>query len=128
MSLIKGPGTLLRSLQVCKIPKRAGQGHQRSHSRGKIKKEEEERGQGSEGATTRRGRASNRSSTALRNVTDSKGEEDPTSRQDAEKTPEGRRGSALQPGIRVVQSVCGSTQESLMCHITSRRRRRWPYL
>lgn len=34
----KGPGALLRPLQVCKIPKRAGQGHQRSHSRGEIKK------------------------------------------------------------------------------------------
>lgn len=73
------------------------------------------RREGSEGATTRRGRASNRSSTALRNATDSKGEEDPTSRQDGEKTPEGRRSSALQARIRV-QSVCGSTQK-LSCVI-----------
>lgn len=29
---------LLRILQVCKIPQRASQGHQRSHSRGQIKK------------------------------------------------------------------------------------------
>ena len=37
---------------------------------------------------------------ALRNVTDSKGEEDPTSRQDGQKTPEGRRSSALQSRIQ----------------------------
>lgn len=55
--LWKDPKALLRSLQVCKIPKRAGQGHQRSHSRREIKKEE--RGEGA-GGTTKWGRESQR--------------------------------------------------------------------
>lgn len=40
--LWKDPEALLRSLQVCKIPQRAGQDHQRSHSSMKEEKKEEE--------------------------------------------------------------------------------------
>lgn len=64
---VKRPRGLLTTLQVCKILKRASQGHHRSHSRGEIKKEaKEERQQEGRRDETRGG--SEKDPTHCRNV------------------------------------------------------------